>query len=462
LNIEQQISQYLADENLVSAKNIVDTLDSNDITDIKTLMLCAMVYRGLNDYKKATEYLSIAAKIEPNNKTLILTYCGDLIKLGGLDEAEQLLKKLIIKFPKDPYIPFQLSKIFYFKKDYRSASKNLVNLIKKHPQFAAAHMELAHALLIEGKWRAGWDQYEWRYQQASTKNMFPKFKMPHWDGFNNLDHILLIADQGYGDCFQFSRYIPLVAEKCKKVTLMRSEPLGRILDSVPGVSVGISKWENTPLTSAYCTLSGLPRLFETRPESIPNCSNLLKPSEESIKTWKKRIQTTKNKNKLKVGLTWSGRVEFENNYLRALSFKNLENLLEIENIEFYSLQVGAPSKEIADKNIIDLSKELTDFSETAAAMEALDLIITTDTSVAHLAGTLGKPTWILLNYSPDWRWGSEGSQSAWYPSARLIRQDKDRDWDSVINQCSTMLKEITRAKSPKNSQLLLELTQKNS
>ena len=128
-----------------------------------------------------------------------------------------------------------------------------------------------------------------------------------------------------------------------------------------------------------------------------------------------------------------------------MTFDKLKPLLEISDIDFYSIQVGSPSSQITGEKIIDLSAHLNDFSETAAAMENLDLIITTDTSVAHLAGTLGRPAWVLLGYSPDWRWGHEGTKSPWYSTVRLFRQKKDRKWESVINECKTSLCKISKS-----------------
>ena len=175
--------------------------------------------------------------------------------------------------------------------------------------------------------------------------------MPHWDGSENLPHILLIADQGYGDCFQFSRYIPLVAQRCEQVTLIRSEPLARLFDSIPSISSSYVKWEDTPITSAYCTLSGLPRLFSTRTDTIPKCEGILKASIKDVARWKKRFQESGNEPKLRIGIAWSGRIEFKDNYLRAVPFEKLEALLGISMVEFFSLQVGAPASHAKNKNI---------------------------------------------------------------------------------------------------------------
>ena len=449
---EQQLNQLLESGDLDTAQRLVDSLDISSLDNVKILQLSAMVYRRLNDLDQVAAFLSKANNLEPDNFSLAIIYSQDLIMLGQLDMADAVLDSLPQTQQNHAYLLFQKSKILYQRKDFRSTTKLLVNLAKQYPDFAMARMELAHALLMEGKWRAGWEAYEWRFHLPKTQNMFPKFKMPHWDGSENLPHILLVGDQGYGDCFQFARYLPLVAQRCQRVSLIRSEPLARLFDAIPGLSSCCVKWEDTPLTSAYCTLSGLPRLFSTRPDTIPDCSGLLKADKKEVARWQKRLQEPGNDAKLRIGMAWSGRLEFENNYLRTVPFEKLETLLAIPGLQFFSLQVGAPASQaqtqVKDKNITDLSMELTDFAETAAAMEALDLIITTDTSVAHLAGTLGRPTWVLLSYAPDWRWGSEGSTAPWYPTMRLFRQDQPGNWQTVIDACKTMLQNIASANAP--------------
>ncbi len=448
MDTEQQLKQLLNSGDLDDAQRIIHSLDSSFVENVNILSLCAMVYRRLNNLNKAVEFSSRAVCIEPNNLSLAIDCSTDLLKLGKLDMAQTVLDDISKFWGNNASLLLHQSEIHYQNKDYKSATKILVNVIQQHPKFAAAHMELAHALLMDGKWHAGWLEYEWRYHLPKTQNIFPKFKMPHWDGSKNVPHILLIADQGFGDCFQFSRYIPLVAQRCERVTLIRSEPLARLFDSIPSISSSYIKWEDTPLTSAYCTLSGLPKLFSTRTDTIPMCEGILSASTKDLLRWKKRIHKSGNEPKLRIGIAWSGRIEFKNNYLRAVPFAELETLLDIPMVEFFSLQVGAPASDAKNKNITDLSTELTDFAETAAAMEALDLVITSDTSIAHLAGMLNRPTWVLLNYSPDWRWGPTGSISSWYPSMRLFRQNQTRNWKTVIDECKTALQNIMTTSSP--------------
>jgi len=445
---EQQLSQLLSCGDFEAAQQVAGALEISTLDNVKILMLGAVVFRRLGDLDKASKFSCRAASIDTENRFTVIEYSNDLIKLGLLDEAESVLKSIPEVQGRDKHLLLHRSKILYQRKEFQSAVKLLVGLVKSYPEFAPAHMELAHSLLMHGKWPAGWQEYEWRFRLPKTKDMFPKFKMPHWDGSKGLPHILLIADQGYGDCFQFSRYIPLVAQCCNQVTIIRSQPLARLIDAIPSVSSSHMNWEDTPHTSAYCTLSGLPRLFSTKPDSIPDCAGVIKAEKNDVFRWQKRLKQAAGSAALKVGVVWSGRVEFEGNYLRAVPFKDLKVLFDLPGIEFFSLQVGSPAHQALNSNITDLSEGLTDFAETAAAMEALDLIITSDTSVAHLAGSLNVPTWVLLHYAPDWRWGSQGTTSPWYPSTRLFRQNEERNWVSVVNEVKGRLNEITYSNSP--------------
>lgn len=445
ISIEQQLRQLLESGELDAAREVVGALDISSANNINELLLGAIVCRRLNDIDKAVQLSYRAMRVEPGNIYLIIEYSNNLIKLGKLDEAEAVLEEVSDDLKQDKHYRLHLSKILYQKREYELTVRHLVNLVKQHPNFAAAHMELAHALLMHGKWFAGWQEYEWRYRMQKTQNALPKFRMPHWDGSADTPHILLIADQGYGDCFQFSRYIPLVAKRCHQVSLIRSKPIARLMDSISDVSFSYMNWHDTPRTTAYCTLSGLPRLFSPQPDTIPDCSGILKADKEDEERWARRLKEASKNAVLRVGVAWSGRVEFEDNPLRAVPFDEIEKLFDVSGIQFFSLQVGTPASQAIGKDIIDLSTELTDFAETAAVMEGLDLIITSDTAVAHLAGTLGRPTWVLLNYAPDWRWGSSGSSSPWYATMRLFRQDQTRSWGRVVSECKSLLNDIVTA-----------------
>lgn len=447
--LETQITELLNSSDFDAAREVVETLDISTLENMKILQLCGAVYRNTSEHNKALAFSSKVLKQDPKNVHLAIVYSQDLMMLGQLDQAEAAMDTLAPAQQGNANALFHRSKIQYQKRDYKTATRNLVNVVKQNPKFAAAHMELAHSLLMHGKWPAGWQEYEWRFRLPKSMNMFPKFKMPLWDG-TKVPHIFLIADQGYGDCFQFSRYIPLVVQRCEKVTLIRSEPLARLMDEIPSITT-IRQWKDTPHCSAYSTLSSLPRLCSTLPNNIPSNTGILKADKKDVEKWTKKLAKSSPNAVLRIGVAWSGRVEFENNHLRAMAFDQFEPLMKIPELQFYSLQVGSPSSQAKGKNIIDLADELTDFAETAAAMEALDLIITTDTSIVHLAGALDRPTWALLGYAPDWRWGPEGSTSPWYTKMQLFRQDKPHNWEGLIRECKTLLEHIIDTEDPRET-----------
>jgi len=453
INTEQELEKHLTSGDLPRAREIIESIEPGAISDIKQLLQFSAVYRGLGDQPRAVEFSAMAANLHPDNAAVLLVYAQNLLILGDIDQSEAVLNEISAQTPEmSKQVQLHRSMILYQRKDFRATTKLLVDLVKQNPTFAAAHLELGHSLLMDGKWRAGWIEYEWRFELPKSKNQYPRFKMPYWDGSANTPHLLLLGDQGYGDCFQFSRYIPMVRERCKRISLARSDPLARLFNiSVPWVDMSYTQWKDTPAASAYCALSSLPRFFATQPDTIPDNTGILRARDDDITRWKKQLDDMGTNPVLRIGLAWSGRLEFDTNFLRAVPFEILEPLLDIPGVEFYSLQVGAPSEQAKGKKITDLSLQLHDFAETAAVMEALDLVITSDTSIAHLAGALDRPTWVLLSYAPDWRWGAKGSSSPWYSGMQLFRQDQDRRWQSTVDKCKLALLNIINTEDPRAS-----------
>jgi len=442
------LQQFIKSSDWSNAKTLADTLISEQPDNAEIITLTAEICRGLNQRYEAVEYMGKAAALKPGNKSLQLAYVSDLLKIEHLDEAESALTNIPQTQQNDVDVLLMRSHIYYQRKNFESATDLRTQIISQQPKFATAHLELAHVLLMRNKWRAGWIEYEWRYEVPQARKLLPRFKIPTWDGATHHKNILLIADQGYGDCFQFSRYIPMVAKRCDQLLLLRSKPLARLLDTIPGIYESYSEWQDVTKADAYCTLSGLPRRFATTPDTIPSCEDLLKVNEDDVVRWRDKIKKSVTDTKLKIGITWSGRPEFTDNHLRAVPIEAISSLLEIPHTRFFSLQLGDVAHQSENRNMVDLSADLKDFAETAAVIKNLDLVITSDTSVAHLAGTLGCPAWVFLRYAPDWRWGSEGSASLWYPSVRLFRQDHNRSWVTIIAESKRLLREIVSSDYP--------------
>jgi len=300
------------------------------------------------------------------------------------------------------------------------------------PHHANAHSGLGILLLMRGELGEGWDEYEWRLR--SSERTGPRFPERPWQGEPLAGkHIYVQAEQGFGDTLQFARYIPFLAKRAGRVTLRIHQQLVTLLrESLPGITVLGDRGDIAPYQCDAVLLS-LPRLFRTRLESIPADVPYLRVPAEAARRWRERLASMTG---VKVGLVWAGNPEHVNDSRRSLDLKLLASLFAVPGTSFASLQFGprtADLKKLKGKvSIEDLGSQFGDFSDTAGAVAALDLVITVDTSVAHLAGALGKPVWVLLPWVTDWRWMRHREDNPWYPTMRLFRQKQGEDWSGVL------------------------------
>ena len=312
------------------------------------------------------------------------------------------------------------------------------------PHHANAHSGLGILLLMRGDFAEGWDEYEWRLR--STERKGPRFPERPWQGESLAGkHIYVQAEQGFGDSIQFARYIPLLAARSGAVTLRVHQQLVRLFrESFPGITVLGDRGEPAPY-SCDAVLLSMPRLFKTRLETIPaDVPYLREPSEAALR-WSKRLAKMAG---FKIGLVWAGNPEHSNDHRRSIDPEMLAPLFAIDGASFASLQYGARTDDLrklrrGNITIDDLSSDLEDFVHTAAAVKALDLVITVDTSVAHLAGALGKAVWVLLPSVTDWRWMRQREDNPWYPTMRLLRQRPGEDWTRVTALMASELRAVT-------------------
>ena len=299
------------------------------------------------------------------------------------------------------------------------------------PDYAEAHFNRALALLATGQFDEGWREYEWRFAVARYERGFDR---PLWSGEPLAGQtILLHAEQGLGDTLQFVRYVAAVAECGGRVVLEAPQPLVRLLRTTAGIADVVAAGDPLPDFDCHCPLLSLPRVFNTNLATIPDAVPYLSVPDEALAGWAERTGTASG---VRVGVVWAGTTQ------GALDLRLLQPLWEIAGVNWFSLQIGDQSRDISlldGPRITDLSPWLTDFAETAAAVCRLDVVISIDTSVAHLAGALGRPTWILLPYNADWRWLREREDSPWYPTARLFRQQRPGDWAGVIGALGAAL-----------------------
>jgi ADP-heptose:LPS heptosyltransferase len=298
-----------------------------------------------------------------------------------------------------------------------------------------------------GNFESGWAGYEAR---RSFSVAYPKFTQPAWLGDEAIEGktILIYADEGLGDSIQFARYLPMLAARGARIVLVVDGPAYALLSDLSGVSQCLAKPADTlPSFDMHCPMCSLPLAFGTRLDTIPSgISYLSAPAEARVQAWKDRLGPH---NKLRIGLVWSGNPNHSNDRNRSISLETFSRILDAD-AAFVSLQKDPRPADkaalLARPAIVDLTAHLTDFAETAALIRCLDLVITVDTSVAHLAGAMGCPTWILLPYVPDWRWLLDRNDSPWYPTVRLFRQSETRDYVPVLERVRSELATLIAAR----------------
>jgi Flp pilus assembly protein TadD len=320
------------------------------------------------------------------------------------------------------------------------------------PSDAVAHYNLAVVLLMQGDFPRGWEEYEWRWKTNDAAFPLRNFAQPEWDGRPLEGRTLLLhAEQGFGDAIQFIRYLPLVATDGGKIILECQPELQRPFRQLaPDVPV-LARGQTLPAFDVHCPLLSLPRVFSTDLTNMPRNVPYLHADTAGVAIWREPLSGLGSSIRpavpaLKVGLAWAGRPTHTNDRNRSLMLATLAPLAEIPGVQFYPVQKGEAAAEAntppAGMELVDVTEQLKDFADTAALMAGLDLVISVDTAVAHLAGALAKPAWTLLPFVPDWRWGLESETTPWYPTMRLFRQPKLGDWDSVIQRVCDELKSL--------------------
>ncbi|WP_277057257.1 tetratricopeptide repeat-containing glycosyltransferase family protein [Trichlorobacter lovleyi] len=301
------------------------------------------------------------------------------------------------------------------------------------PGFAEAHWNLSLILLKQGRYHEGWQEYEWRWQTRSFPSVRYQFLAPRWDGSPVAGkRVILHTEQGFGDAIQFARYLPLMHELGAILILVCQPVLLALFAELPCPLQLVESGKEMPECDVYLPLLSLPLVFATELDSIPASSPYLSPPADRRADWKGVCAMGKQR---KVGLAWSGNPKPDPN--RSLPPSLFAELASVPDTDWYSLQVGGKPTQ-ADEPwrqklaLHDLTGRISDFADTAALICQLDLVISVDTAVAHLAGALGIPTWLLLPFAADWRWLEGRADSPWYPTMTLFRQSEPGNWASVV------------------------------
>ncbi|MBM3725393.1 MAG: tetratricopeptide repeat protein [Acidobacteria bacterium] len=352
------------------------------------------------------------------------------------EEAASAYQLLLNHNPRHPEALNNLGVTLQAMGHARGARIAYEQALQCNPSHSEARWNLGVVNLLLGDYEAGWEGHEWRFRQAESRPRI--FEQPEWTGETLPGaRILLHAEQGLGDTLQFIRYASLVKSRCHSVIVEVQPPLETLARTVAGIDEVALRGHELPEFDAHVPLMSLPRLFRTTTASVPAQVPYVAPSADALHRWRKIFES--DGSALKTGLVWAGNSRHKNNHNRSMALDLFLPLADLDGVRFFSLQKDSAGPIPPAFPMTDLAPALTDFNETAAAIANLDLVIAVDTAVAHLAGALGKPVWILLPHVPDWRWMLDRDDSPWYPTARLFRQAERKQWKPVIDRVRTEL-----------------------
>ncbi len=413
-----------------------------------------LVLKGTNRLEEAEVFLRRAIEINPdypeayNNLGLVLKY------LYRVDEAEECLRHALDIRPDYPQANVNLGILLKdsFRLDEAGVCFNKV--IDQYPDSVEAEFAQAILYLLQGMYDKWWEKYELRYKVFG----YYRPEIRHWLGEDLSGcKILLYYEQGFGDIIQFIRYAQLVAERALQTIVWVQKPLQQLLiDSPRNFSIFTGDEIQPELYDFACSLLSLPAVFKTTQNTIPRVIPYLQPGRDVSTKWRNILEKTDNGKGCRIGVVWSGNPNHRNDRNRSIPFDSFRELFDIADVNWISLQAGERAWDLASvaSQVLNLTSDLVDFSETAGIISNLDLVIAVDTAVAHLTGALGKKIWLLLPFSPDWRWQVKREDSDWYPTMRIFRQQKTADWSGVLKRvkkaiCKKFLPSLPNIESSK-------------
>jgi len=441
-------------------------LNPNHISARKNL---GIVYQNLGKQQEALTTYEEFLTFEKNDPEVYFLLGNVLYEQGQMVEAIENYRKSIVLQPKDAEVHCNLAAALHLENhlsealqsyenalsidpnlvkaysnlgallnimgDYQGAAENCVKALSLQPNDADAHMNLAVIFLLMGNYEKGWKEYEWRL--ALSKNKVLGTSQPIWNGEAlNGKRIYIYSEQGFGDTIQFVRFLFEVKRRGGYVILACQEELCPFLRGFDAIDEIICNKDDAPLPpfDEYAPLLSLPGILGTRPETIPSFASYISVPTELDEKWKKYLEKDTS---YKVGLSWAGASGNIFNRYRSCQLKEFAALSGIKNVTFYNLQYKAGINEPLDSpegmEIISVEDKIADFTDRAAFINNLDLVITVDTSICHVAGSLGKKTWLLVSAVPDWRWLLEYPDTTpWYPDIQLFRQKNRDDWSDVF------------------------------
>jgi len=431
------------------------------------------VRQRMGEREKAGALYLKALELDPVNVQAAAGLAAMLVEQSLLAQAEAILKGPLEAFPEDPQLLSWTGIIASRRGDFAAAAACYERAVKEAPgdpkylaclgncykdlgrleEAKAAYAEslrimpnvpmtrlnYAITLLLNGEFEPGWNEFEARPPAIAARRN--NYQRPFWNG-ERVESLLLWAEQGFGDVIQFVRYAPVLMHAGVRVCLAVHPGLVELLQVVAGKDNVFSATGPVPLCDAQQLLLSLPRIFKTNLQNIPRTVPYLRADEARRKHFGELMAG--DAAKLKVGIAWSGRATHTNDMNRSLDPALFARLADVPGVSFYSVQIGARTRPPADFPLHDLTGHVSNFADTAGLVSQLDLVISVDTSVVHLAGALARPVWVLLPRIADWRWMMHRTDSPWYPTMRLYRQVAAGDWTLPFQQVKEDLIALAR------------------
>ena len=401
---------------------------------------------SLGQFPAAIEQYRHAISLDPicveayNSMAIALQYQGEF------DVAMETCKQALLLEPENAEVYNTIASIFMKKGRCAEAIDNYRRALQFKPDYAEAHCNLGMTYLLSGRFKEGWAEYQWRLNTPKAPYAH-RHPVPRWDGSPFEGKRLVVHfEQGFGDNIQFIRYLPMVKRRGGTVICEMLKPLAGLLRQFPGIDELI----NAPLgnrpsvkSDLHVPLLELPRIFGTTLQTLPCDVPYLYADPTKSEYWRQRLSQAI----FKVGIVWAGEPTHKEDNSRSCHLRHFRRLSKIPGVQWIGLQKGAAAEQVEDLTgkiaITNLEGELNDFTDTAAVIDNLDLVISVDTAVLHLAGAMGKPAWAMLYSAPDWRWMLDRKDSPWYPTIRLFRQRSYGDWDSVCEPMAEELEKLT-------------------
>jgi Flp pilus assembly protein TadD len=400
-----------------------------------------LVHYQLGRVAEAENCFRASLRLRPGHPNALLNLAIAEHSLGRLDAAEIGYREALATGADPVGTNSNLSVLLRETRRVAEAESHARAALAISPAFPAAHINLALALLLSGRWTEAWPHYEARWLTGDLEDDRREFRQPQWTGEQPIEGrtLLLHAEQGLGDTLQFCRYAPLVAARGAHVVLELQPQLVRLLSRLPGIESVVTKGDPLPPFDLHCPLMSLPMAFGTTPETIPTPYPYLAAEHAAMSMWRQRLASLPG---CRVGLVWAGSSRTWLPHAaaidrrRSMRLAHMAPLADIPGCSFVSLQLGRPAAQLASPPrglvVHEFADDLHDFAETAALVANLDLVISVDTAVAHLAAALGRPVWLLNRFDTCWRWLLDRDDSPWYLSLRQFRQASSGDWLDVM------------------------------